>query len=853
MTDPVARPDPSQLSDADLLALLNGQPPTLNPQTPPATPSQGAPYAPAQGPTVVPGRDPGVTIGGQRASEPQALAARQLQAMGAFNWNEPHGGPHNPIGIDPKNPVYPQTPGAWYFDVDGNLKQNPELPGSGGAMGFARSIARGVPVLGAFADEADAATNAAVAPLVEPFMRMDPNHDRSMDLTSTLTGNGTFGSRYAQAENFQRLADQSYDTAHPGASILGRGAGMVASGAAAKALMPVSSYLLPEGVGLLPRAAAGAFDGATMGAAQGYGSGYGGWTDPSRISGAEQGAVFGGGAGATFPVASSILGSAGSAGNKLVDALMRRRTAVGGYSPTFSIAGRGLPTVAPGPYAADDLMDAVAAAGASPSASVSPTAAALAYNRIAAALSRQGQSPADAVAATRGLGPFGQLADTGEAMRDLGRVVVDQPGAAGTIGRNALDLRQLGTKTDGVYGVRPASTRIADSLAAGLGVGGQGYHSAMDALLAEQKAAAAPAYAAAYNAPPVPTSTFADFASSPRFQDAYDRARRLSQSEFVPQPTPANDTLTSPANDGNYPQPVGGAKLQPLPAQVPATLDWRTLDLIKQGMDDASREGVTSGIGRNEQRAIAGYNNAFVAKLDALNPQYGNARAAFAGPAKMMDALDAGRAYMGDDAPTVAQVLRSYSPSEQSAYRLGAAQAERDRLAGVKTGINAADRAGVTTPGRLDKLQQLFPDQQSYADYSNMLDGQGQMFATRNRILGGSQTSRNVAQADDANPLEHLATAVEVAHDPASGIPRLLGHVMKFGSGEKMDEPTRQAVASILFSMNKNALPGIQEGVENAARRTALAAAIRRLGMPAGVQGAVLAGQQNVSPQTGSQ
>ena len=299
------------------------------------------------------------------------------------------------------------------------------------------------------------------------------------------------------------------------------------------------------------------------------------------------------------------------------------------------------------------------------------------------------------------------------------------------------------------------------------------------------------------------------------FQNAYDRARSISQKDFIKLPD-------------------GSTQIMSLPAEMPAKLDWRTLDLMKQGMEDGLREGRVQGIGANDQRATTGFVNRFVGTLDNLNPDYAAARSAYAGPARALDALDAGRAYMGEDAPAIGTALSSLTPSEQSMYRVGALQAERDRLGAVPDTYNAAMRAGVNTPNRLAKLRQLFPDEASYGQYADMLGNENTMFGTRARVLGGSQTSRNLMGQEDAgvDPLEMLTAAGELHHNPAGGTLRLLGGLLKAGNGQKMSEDTANSAAAILFNTNPNAFPGFTAGLSEAALRASLAKAVSGVAAP---------------------
>jgi hypothetical protein len=920
-------------------------------------------------------------------------------------------------------------------------------PGIGGALDTTiRTLARGVPLLGQAADYGDAAINATLAPFVEPVLDMIPGHDRKWD----IGGGKTWQDRYDRAMAMQRGMDSQVDHDAPIASaagqILGGGAGILASGGL---LTPATGALarLAPAAGVIPQMATGAVDGALLGAGSGYLQGDGGFTDPSRFRDASQdaavGGIVGGAAPAVFSGAKTLwdnsvqkaldaltsrvrVGAPDSSATPPVNTLaaaLHPGPAFGPVDPAAdslatAIETHGLP---PGGSSPNAAVDAAAVRTTAPSVSVPRSAANEAYDRIYRAVTRAGQTPAEALAQAQRLGTFGTLADTSVPVQDFARTVADAPGQAGKIARGALDLRQQGEMESGQYSVLPASLRIADTLGASLGVSGRTAAGDTEGLLAAQKASAGPAYAKAYSAPPVALSDLQEFAQSPMFRSAYDRARSISQKEFVKlpdgteaiQPIPPFEALGAssrpsasapplidPAADaeglararsdvdlygprqggdlfsairarggvrvkdasgqrylvgpdmdalavqspgvlnnrnGMAPEDMAqsladegwfgasvedpskafeaawneqaagrpvyhpdaqdidfnyrkadfdreasdaGVSANDSPAEAAAklhayrtaddaeraavqwegnlgdpdeaefdrlaspggrTLDWRTLDLTKQAMDDMIREGKVQGIGANDQAATKGFLTRYVAKLDSLNPDYAPARAAFAGPAKLLDAIDAGRAYMGEDAPAIASAMGKMSPSEQEAFRVGALQAERDRLGGVPVTHNAAMRAGVNTPNRLAKLQQLFPDQATYGRYVDMLQNENTMFGTRARVLNGSLTSRNLGHQEDAdhNPLEALSEVAELHHNPAGGAMRLLGRLITAGNGQRMREPVSDAAASILFNSHPDAFPDFSAGLAEAAKRAAMAHALSGTARPAATASAV--------------
>ncbi|WP_376742367.1 hypothetical protein [Ensifer canadensis] len=106
---------------------------------------------------------------------------------------------------------------------------------SGGVEGAVRSAARGTLGIGSYLDELNAATNATLAPVVDPLLP---------DSFEKLPGQ-TWGERYNQALNIQRRKDDEYDTDHPYLSTGLQIAGGVGSGGALlKATPAIGNYAL---------------------------------------------------------------------------------------------------------------------------------------------------------------------------------------------------------------------------------------------------------------------------------------------------------------------------------------------------------------------------------------------------------------------------------------------------------------------------------------------------------------------------------------------------------------------------------------------------------------------------------
>lgn len=165
---------------------------------------------------------------------------------------------------------------------------------SGGVEGAVRSIARGTLGIGSYLDELNAATNATLAPVVDPLLP---------DSFEKLPGQA-WGERYDQALNIQRRKDDEYDTDHPYLSTGLQIAGGVGSGGALlKATPAIGNYALGNtGASVGSRVASSLGAGGGTGFVQGFGAGKDGVEN--RLKQGRNEAVIGAGTGvALMPVA----------------------------------------------------------------------------------------------------------------------------------------------------------------------------------------------------------------------------------------------------------------------------------------------------------------------------------------------------------------------------------------------------------------------------------------------------------------------------------------------------------------------------------------------------------------------
>ncbi|WP_247886324.1 hypothetical protein [Brucella intermedia] len=194
-----------------------------------------------------------------------------------------------------------------------------------------RALGTGVPILGGLLNKMDAATNATLAPLIDPLLP---------DSFQKLPGD-SWDERYKQAMDIQQGKDKAFEEQHPylntGLNITGGVAGTVPM------IMAAPAAFGAGGGGLAARSAASAASGAAMGGADAA----------IRSDGDPEATKWGAGAGFAMGLAGPAVGQAVGAGVRKVSNAIANRSAAKGASMTpgaLSKLGRA---------AADDGLDAL--------------------------------------------------------------------------------------------------------------------------------------------------------------------------------------------------------------------------------------------------------------------------------------------------------------------------------------------------------------------------------------------------------------------------------------------------------------------------------------------------------------
>ena len=329
----------------------------------------------------------------------------------------------------------------------------------------------------------------------------------------------------------------------------------------------------------------------------------------------------------------------------------------------------------------------------------------LALRRVGLALVRDEKTGEIVVKRLQELGPEATIADAaGKSTRDMLDTMATLPGKTGDRLETLIEQRIAG---------RPERM---DPMTKALNPSGIAANDAAAAFQA-MKDSAAPLYAKVEGAPIQINERLAEIAQRPDMMRAMEKARVLA---------------------GNEGRPFAG--------DVPTTLrDW---DYAKQALDDTI-ERLLKNNANNEARAVVGMKNELLRELDGqTGGAYKAARDAFAGPAAMESAMTAGNKALSMSGAQIAVETFGLSASEMMAFRLGAAEALRQKV-GRQAGQTEIMNLWKNRELR-DTLGAIYGSEAEFAKAQQLISNE----ATLKKLESagrGSQTASREARVEDLN------------------------------------------------------------------------------------------------------
>lgn len=414
------------------------------------------------------------------------------------------------------------------------------------------------------------------------------------------------------------------------------------------------------------------------------------------------------------------------------------------------------------------------------------------------AISAEGQTPRAAGAMmeeAQGRGSPMALGDTGDNARQLLASVARQPGPARTLTRETVLQRQLAQQE-----------RIASAVTRDLGPTAN-IREASEALIEQARTASKPHYDAFEAAPGASSVKLDDLIARPSVKRALERAYRLAAEEGD-DPTALGFTLNEAG--------------EPVLGRVPS---FRTLDYIKRGLDDVVEDyrDSTTGVLRlnSEGRAVNNTLRSLVARIDKVNPAYRAARDAYAGPARLNEALQKGSKALTRSPDDLSAEIARMSEPEREMYRMGLRKQITDFLESKTDGSDKV-QALIGTPKKRAALARAFGGRAEYDRFVATLGDEAAMGQTYRAVTGNSATAERLAFDQTTNDTGLAETAMDAALRGgkdglwSAGVAAVqkIRDVGRFGAGEA-GQRTRESVAALLTETD----PAVLRDLVRAAQR----------------------------------
>ncbi len=413
------------------------------------------------------------------------------------------------------------------------------------------------------------------------------------------------------------------------------------------------------------------------------------------------------------------------------------------------------------------------ASGAARAAGSSIPSVTRAEGRVARYLPEEAPAMLDEAASTNT--PM-MLADTSPKMRALAGSVSRRSPEAYEVAENALRPRALGQ-----------ADRAMEAIETNLG-GVDNPIEVSEALMKKASDDAAPLYEAFRAQPARSSPKLKALLDRPAGKAALTRAQEIAADEGVDPKT-------------------WGIDLNELgELAVVQDLSPQTLDYIKRGLDDVveakgNRNAITGKLEMGEGgRAVNRLRKDFIREVDALYPQYKEARAAYAGPAAAREALAEGQRMANARPRNIERRMRDLKGDELEQFRLGLRIGLADKVLG------RSDRSNPFEPiyGSPDQRARLgMSSPQGSGGLGSVYDMEGKMAATANEVMGNSATARRQA-ADRVfeNRMSDVGDAgiAVLTGAGAPGIGRAVGQGVADRYRAGFSEKLAKELAPILFN-----------------------------------------------------
>lgn len=357
-----------------------------------------------------------------------------------------------------------------------------------------------------------------------------------------------------------------------------------------------------------------------------------------------------------------------------------------------------------------------------------------ATGKMSKAMTESKMSPKDieqVMAADKAMGIPGVAANVNPALTDLAKAVAQRTGEGTRKIEKTILEQRLGSR-------ERTQQQVTKALKPG------DYYDDLAKLQQDLRTKAAPHYEAAYSYGEVTDPKVLEFMKLPQFQKGLKEAEGLLAAEGRKMPTiPIMDEAGNKV----------GEKVAP-------TVE--VLDQVKRGLDSLIEKETDAVTGKSSSlgRIYTQKKNEFLGALDEAVPEYATARAVYRGDAELMDAMRKGINEFGKlDHEQVIKMVAKMSDGEKDAFRTGVTRDLYDKIMKPSGNFNAAQRL-IGSPEMQAKLQPLFNNPAEFQLFKNALERESQLFQQSNKILGGSETAKNLIAREKLDEVDGLGGAI---------------------------------------------------------------------------------------------
>ena len=401
----------------------------------------------------------------------------------------------------------------------------------------------------------------------------------------------------------------------------------------------------------------------------------------------------------------------------------------------------------------------------------------------------------------RSMGVPSTLANVDGAMADLAEAVAQRTGKGTRKVEKTLTQQKTG-----------ARERTYQQVSKGLQPGD--YYADEAKLLQDLRSKAGTMYDEAYAHGDVDDPRIVEALKNPQFQQFFQKARSIADTEAMAAKLRGEDPSKFALPEIYKPSgkfTESGAEVLDL-TQLP---DVRTLDYIKRGIDASIESGFRGqGMSTAEASALRDLRKVFVNAIDENVPAYRAARQEYAGDMEVIDAMRAGMSDFGKlDSEQVIKLVSGMGNAEKEAFRTGVARSLYGTIMDPSTNFNAANRI-INSPETTAKLQPLFDDPAHFRLFKAALEREAQLFQQSNKILGGSQTAKRQAMAEELDEGTGVGQAmVQGAFGNFSGA--LSGLATRFANRATITPQVADKLADMLMAKNPAEVASVVKFLED--------------------------------------